>query len=168
MNFVSEKEMSDTLRSLLEEITKDNNCFFEEELKGITGIPDYVLYEKYESTVSYIISFELKLKNWKQAIKQAFRYRNFSNDSIVILDEYVIELALSNLDYFEKYNIGLGSFNNKCELKIHFYPTPSKPFSRFYIDKIIDKFSKEQQPSYYESCNDSILTKKLITHFCHC
>lgn len=162
MNFASEKQMSETFKLYLEGLLVEENCFFQEEIKGITGIPDYVLYEENGNQINYIVSFELKLKNWKQALKQAFRYRNFSNDSIVILDEDVIQLALNNMDFFKKYNIGLGSFNKNKELKIYYYPSPSKPFSNFYIEKIVQKISKVGVDPVYHSSEESILNKKLF------
>lgn len=48
------------------------------ECQGLFGIPDFVFYAKQNEEVS-IISFELKLKDWKRAAKQAFRYKSFSN-----------------------------------------------------------------------------------------
>ena len=50
------------------------------EYQGLFGVPDFLFYIKQENEIS-IISFELKLKNWKRAVKQAFRYKNFSNNS---------------------------------------------------------------------------------------
>ena len=55
------------------------------EPKGLFGIPDLLIAnrEKEEGNSDWItvISFEMKLRNWKRALSQAFRYLAFSNIS---------------------------------------------------------------------------------------
>lgn len=56
---------------------------FIEEPKGLFGIPDLLLFN------GRIIAIEFKLKNWKQAIKQAYRYKSFSEQVYVLLDKKI-------------------------------------------------------------------------------
>jgi len=107
-----------------------------EEFRAPVGIPDYMLVEKNGNSIAYITSIELKLKNWKRALKQAFKYRCFSNESFVVMDEARIRPAYENLATFIHYNIGLASLSKNEELEIHFCPQGSVPFSDFYARKI--------------------------------
>lgn len=73
-------------------------------------------------------AIEAKLKDWKRAIKQAYRYRWFAEYSYVVLDSHYSKAALNNLDEFKKYNVGLATINPEGQLVRHFNPTRQKPF----------------------------------------
>jgi hypothetical protein len=70
------------------------------EPKGLFGIPDVMLVH-IESTNGKIekeaIAFELKLRNWKRALVQAYKYRAFAELSYVILDHSYINPAPEKL-----------------------------------------------------------------------
>jgi len=143
MTFKSEVEMSKVFESFVMSTIIDNSIFVLKELKGLFGIPDFVLIENLENHINYIVSIELKLRNWKKALNQAFRYRAFSNESYVILDEDHIDLGLKNIEYFKKFNIGLGSLNSNSELKIFYKPLISKPFSTRFNSILKNYFLKD-------------------------
>ena len=123
--FATEQEMS----SMFEKFLKANfgNAYLK-ECQGLFGVPDFVFYSKHEEDVS-IISFELKLRNWKKAAKQAFRYKSFSNISYVVLASKSANAALNNIALFEKYNIGLAKFDIDSDFKILYKPESSTPYS---------------------------------------
>ena len=73
------------------------------------------------------IAIEAKLRNWKRALDQAFRYKWFAKKSIVVLDSANILPAVSNLDQFKKYNIGLAEINKRGNVFLHFNPKKSAP-----------------------------------------
>jgi hypothetical protein len=98
------------------------------ECKGLFGVPDFVFYAKENQDIS-IISFELKLKNWKQAVKQAFRYKSFSNVAYVVLSTSSINAALNNIELFERYNIGLAKFDKNNYFEILHRPISDNPYS---------------------------------------
>jgi hypothetical protein len=123
--FKSEQEMSKLFEKFLK--TNFGNAYLK-ECQGLFGVPDFVFYDKNKQEVS-IISFELKLKNWKQAIKQAFRYKSFSNISYVVLSSNNVNAALNNIEFFEKYNIGLAKFGNNNDFEILFKPELTTPYS---------------------------------------
>lgn len=153
MLFNTENEMSEVFESFANSNLIDGDeVFLLKEFKGLFGIPDFILIENSDNYINYIVSIELKLKNWKRALKQAFRYRAFSNESYVILDEYHIELGLKNLEYFKKFNIGLGSFNSKSELKLFYKPVTAKPFSTKF-NSILEK-----QVLNNKSADNSVIT----------
>lgn len=115
------------------------------EVENLFGIPDYVLFEKTQKNIRYVISIELKLKNWKQGIIQAFRYKNFSNDVYLMIDEKYIKPALNNIDIFKKYNVGLASFSIDKKFVIYFMPISEKPHSKFYTENLIKELEKEKK-----------------------
>lgn len=80
-------------------------------------------------TRSYAI--ELKLKKWKQAVKQAFRCKSFTDYQFVVIDEDSIIPAIDNIDVFEKFDIGLVSLNEDCEYFVHHEPKRQDPYSPF-------------------------------------
>ena len=123
--FTTEQEMSFMFEKFLK--TNFGNAYLR-ECQGLFGVPDFVFYDKNKQEVS-IISFELKLKNWKQAAKQAFRYKSFSNISYVVLSSNNVKAALNNIEFFEKYNIGLAKFGNNNDFEVLFKPELTAPFS---------------------------------------
>ena len=107
------------------------------ECQGLFGIPDFVFYSKDKQDVS-IISFELKLKDWKRATKQAFRYKSFSHSTYVVLPSKSINSALNNISFFKRYNIGLAEFNIDSEIHIKYKPEFDEPYSENLNKKMID------------------------------
>ncbi|MCZ2101380.1 MAG: hypothetical protein LC107_07585 [Chitinophagales bacterium] len=117
---------------------------FIKEYQGLFGVPDFLFYIKHESGIS-IISFELKLKNWKRAAKQAFRYKNFSNISYVVLPENTLQNALANIELFEKYNIGLAKFDINGDFEIVFKPTPNLPYSEELNKRVVNSVASSRK-----------------------
>lgn len=82
----------------------------------------------YESLFIQNWAIEAKLKNWKRALQQAYRYRWFAEYSYVVLDQHYSSSALDNLCEFQKLNVGLASINTEGKVQIHFKPQIQKPF----------------------------------------
>lgn len=141
--FSTEQEMS----LMFEKFLKANfgNAYLK-ECQGLFGVPDFVFYAKQEEEVS-IISFELKLKNWKKAAKQAFRYKSFSNISYVVLASKSANAALNNIALFEKYNIGLAKFDTDSDFKILYKPKSSTPYSEDLNLKLVETISTSRKKS---------------------
>lgn len=141
--FSTELEMS----KLFEKFLKVNfgNTYFK-EYQGLFGIPDFVFYSKYEDEVA-VISFELKLKDWKRAAKQAFRYKSFSNIAYVVLSSKSVNSALNNIELFERYNIGLAKFDNESDFEILYKPESSKPFSDILSQKLVNSIGSNRKRS---------------------
>lgn len=90
------------------------------------------LYEqtiKPVSPVGCIVSIEAKLRDWQRALRQACRYREFSNQSWVLMDAGRVAPALDNLEKFNRAEIGLASINTSGELFIHYEPEITNSFS---------------------------------------
>lgn len=127
---------------MFEKFLKNNfgNTFIK-ECQGLFGIPDFVFYSQNNEKIS-IVSFELKLKDWKRAATQAFRYKSFSNIAYVVLPKKNIRSALRNIEIFKQYNIGLAKFDKDNNFEILFKPQESKPYSETLNKKLIYSIGK--------------------------
>lgn len=141
--FATEQEMSQKFERYLKNTF--GNTYIK-ECSGLFGIPDFVFYTSDCEDVS-IISFELKLTDWKRAMKQAFRYKSFSDVSYVVLPSSSAVPALNNLTHFEKYGIGLAKFNCENKLEILYKPKGTKPYSLALRQKLIQSISKSRKKS---------------------
>ncbi|MBV8251864.1 MAG: hypothetical protein JO154_04585 [Chitinophaga sp.] len=120
--------------SKIKEITKANEFTIKKSLNKlivdcyINQQDGYYQFKKsYDLIASDSIAIEAKLKNWKRALNQAYRYKWFASQSYVVLDSNYINPALANLEDFRKYNVGLAEICNSGILKIHHRPTSEKP-----------------------------------------
>jgi hypothetical protein len=118
---------------------RDVSCMLIEP-KGLFGIPDLLIAnqekEKDGENCITVIAFEMKLRNWKRALCQAFRYRAFSNISYVVLDHAHTNSALKNIDKFQKSNIGLVSIDAEGVVHSHFEPFVDEPYCDNYENQI--------------------------------
>jgi hypothetical protein len=87
----------------------------------------YQLRQTYKNCLSDSIAIEAKLKNWKRALSQAYRYKWFSSMSYVVLDEKHISGAVLNIDLFKKMNVGLACIDRKGSVSLLFKPKKEKP-----------------------------------------
>lgn len=78
------------------------------------------------------IAIEAKLRNWKRALKQAYRYKWFASYSYVVMDATYVRPALENRSLFRKFNVGLASITKDGTISIKFKPQKIKP-----IDEIM-------------------------------
>lgn len=84
---------------------------------------------RYEISFKKSIAFEMKLKNWKRALMQAYRYKWFADYAFVVLDDFYVTPALKNINLFKLYNVGLVSIN-KTEVYRHYNPPKAKPIDQ--------------------------------------
>ena len=127
--FASEKEMSKEFEKFIKK--EFGNSYFKEQ-EGLFGVPDFILADRKSNL---IISFELKLKNWKRATIQAFRYKSFSDISYVVLPSTNINSKEFSIEYFKKFNIGLAEFNLEQGFRIISKPQKGTPYSNKLNDK---------------------------------
>lgn len=141
--FATEQEMSLKFERFLK--VNFGNAYLK-ECQGLFGVPDFVFYTKQKKEVS-IISFELKLKDWKKAAKQAFRYKSFSNISYVVLTSKSANNALNNIALFEKYNIGLAKFNADSTFDILHKPILNTPYSEKLNHRLVNVIGTSKKKS---------------------
>lgn len=72
-----------------------------------------------------LYAFEAKLKDWRKALQQAFRYRYFADKAIVLMPHEQAGPALENLEVFRHHSIGFWSFERSVE-RIHRHFTPGR------------------------------------------
>jgi len=167
MSFQNEEDMSRNFRlHFLDNMQVDNIKIFA-ELKGLVGIPDFVVCE-HTSSYKFVVSFELKLINWRRALSQAFKYRTFSNLAYVVIDESRSSSAIRNINCFRKYNIGLATFNNHGNFTVYFHPNEDSPFSLYYVKLLNQKLFGDSH-NFFDRLNfcdinffqSSIVNKKI-------
>lgn len=66
-----------------------------------------------------VVAIEAKLRDWRRALVQAYRYREFSSESWVVLDHARIAPAFRARDVFQASGIGLSSFSTDGNLHVH-------------------------------------------------
>lgn len=76
-----------------------------------------------------LVAFEAKIRDWKKGFQQAFRYKYFADQSILVMPNNLLQPAISHIEIFRTNNIGLWGFEAESG-KIHEHHTPSrnKPF----------------------------------------
>ena len=121
--FSSEKDLVIALISTLEnqKLKLDNvkDFLILQEVRGMIGRPDILLKSK---ETKNIITIEVKLKNWKRALQQAYKYRSFSDIAFICMDAKYINPALNNIELFKRSNIGLISVDDEGNVIVHYEP----------------------------------------------
>ena len=143
MQYSSEKAMSRDFEKYLK--VHLGSSYFK-EWSGLFGIPDYVCFDKQGGEIN-VVSFELKLSDWKRAMVQAFRYRSFSHLSYVVMPEGAAESASRHADEFQQYGIGLLAFGPNGLRKLC-ESSPATPYSPQLSDKVIDKVKRSRKKSF--------------------
>lgn len=142
MYYATEHKMSKEFESFLR--TQIGGTYYK-EWQGLFGIPDYVYFEKKNNDIN-VVSFELKLTDWKTAIIQAFRYRSFSNMVYVIMPEDTVKRAVAHADKFNQYGIGLASFTSG-RLTVIVNAKSTEPYSKHLREKVNKRVRKSRSKS---------------------
>lgn len=100
------------------------------DLNYVKKEDDLLIAERtYRKAVKQSIAIEVKLKNWKRALKQAYRYKWFSEKSFVCLPHSNIKPAIKNIHSFQKINVGLIELSPEGGMNILYDPGPNHPIS---------------------------------------
>lgn len=154
MKFKSEAEMSKCFRNFFVPKVKNAEIYWVEELEGLFGVPDYVFLKLAGERVLYVVALELKLRSWKRGLRQAFKYRNFSNESYLVLDKSHIAAAYKNIDEFKRANVGLATLDKNGDLELLFMPRPSIPFSIDFSNRMLQKCYKRTEKFFPKKLNE--------------
>jgi hypothetical protein len=91
-----------------------------------------------------LMAFEMKLKDWRRALSQAFRYSYFSDQSIVVLPTAVADRAQGHLHVFERLGIGLWSYDPKAEnIDMRFTPAATQARNPEAREKALNRISRK-------------------------
>lgn len=97
----------------------------------------------YRSNISSTIAIEAKLKNWKRALHQAYRYKWFAAKSYVLLDKANLGPAVKNLVEFQLMGVGLLSLDMQGNLDMVFDPSLDKPIDE-KMEMLLNEKVREQ------------------------
>jgi len=148
IGFQSEAELARCYSHLIQEAINNLNLTVStrHEVSAPGGIPDLVIFNEYEDTLQYVITVEFKLSNWRRAIHQAFRHRNYGNEAYVVLDQAKSRAAIRNLELFRQANVGLVTVNAEEELRTWYSPKPGLPFSKEFSQMVACSLLSPRQP----------------------
>lgn len=91
-----------------------------------------------------LTAFEMKLKDWRRALTQAFRYSYFSDRSIVVLPAAVADRAQRHLEVFQRLGIGLWSYEPKADnIEMRFTPDGTRARNPAARKKAVDRISRK-------------------------
>lgn len=77
-----------------------------------------------------VFAFEGKIKDWRRALQQAFRYRYFADKAIVVMPEASSDAAIAHLEVFRHAGVGLWTFDGRSgTIRERFTPARVKAFN---------------------------------------
>lgn len=76
-----------------------------------------------------IISIEAKLSDWGRALTQAYRNRQFADESWVVLDHRFYKPAVAQLERFQRSEVSLASVDTTGNLFLHYVAPSTTPIS---------------------------------------
>lgn len=83
-------------------------------------------------------AFEMKIKDWRKALAQAYRYKYYANSSYVVLPPDVAVKARQSLPVFRAINVGLWAFDKeKNIIKKIYNPKKDNPISSTAYNKAL-------------------------------
>ncbi len=85
---------------------------------------------KYEEIAAKSVAIEAKLKNWKRALHQAYRYKWFAERVFVCMPEENIGPAVASISKFRRMKVGIIAINADGDLKFIYSPRPSQPINK--------------------------------------
>jgi hypothetical protein len=77
-----------------------------------------------------VVAIEAKLKDWSRALVQAYRNKQFAEESWVLIDHAYARSALTNATRFAHSGVGLASLDSSGNLFIHVVSERREPLSR--------------------------------------
>ncbi len=97
------------------------------------GIADFIWAKptRKRNAEPELLAFEMKLKDWRRALSQAYRYSYFADQSIVVLPPETAQIASTHCERFELLGIGLWQFDaDRGRIKPIHTPKPAGPRNR--------------------------------------
>ncbi len=85
---------------------------------------------RYEEIAAKSVAIEAKLKNWKRALKQAYRYKWFAERVFVCMPEVNMGPVLANINQFKRMKVGVIATNADGKLNFIYSPRPSQPINK--------------------------------------
>jgi len=107
------------------------------------GIADIVsVFTKSNNTILH--AFEMKLKDWRKALAQAYRYKYYADVSIVVMPPGEVIKAKQSLSLFHAINVGLWTFDAERKVIERIYhPEKEKPISITAYNKALTILTRQ-------------------------
>ncbi len=113
---------STTVRTTLRKLTLGGVVWGEE-----SGVR--LLFPIHENDIE-LWAYELKLKDWKRGLYQAFQYKPFAHSVAIVLPREAATPVMARLDRFRAYNVGVLIFDPETDdLRVLVRPKKSPPDS---------------------------------------
>lgn len=102
--------------------------------------------------INFSVAIEAKVSDWRRGIKQALRYKNFSDKSYLVVYDKYIKPARDHIGVFEAMNIGLVGLTDEG-INIYFDPAiNSKDVSKCFL-------ASERVYSIIDGAQDSFVAR---------
>ncbi len=97
--------------------------------------------EKYKIGLKKVIAIEAKISNWKRGLYQAYRYKEYANQSYLALYSKYTHRALNHVEEFIRFNIGLIEVKDDS-ISILIKPKSSKIEQNIYSALVFEELLK--------------------------
>src|SRR5690606_19277743 len=88
-------------------------------------------------------AFEVKVRDWRQGLLQANRYRQFVEVPILVVSANHVFPAIRFISTFRLLKVGLWSFDPKTRVIVrHYTPRPSRASDQLQRRKVIERLAK--------------------------
>jgi len=92
----------------------------------------------------FLTAFEMKLRDWRRALSQAYRYSYFADRAIVVLPAAVADRAQEKMHVFKQLGIGLWSYEPKsATIDMRFTPSKTTAKNPIAREKALDRISRK-------------------------
>lgn len=92
-------------------------------------------------------AFEMKMSNWRRAMTQASRYKNFAHQAIAVIPAHSGTVAMEYIQTFRSIRVGLWLFDAaKQRIEPVYTPHPATPRSYRYHIESIQKSARAARP----------------------
>jgi hypothetical protein len=104
-----------------------------------------------------LTAFELKLRDWRRGLSQAYRYRYFADRAIVVLPPQAARRARAHMSMFRRLKVGVWSFD-KTTGKIHPIFTPIRMKARNAVarEKAIELITRQLDFGKFLESRDAV------------
>jgi len=106
------------------------------ELKVTHNRVDIVYFEEKEAgEVGAVVAVEAKLKDWKKALRQAYRNHLFADRVYVALPSAHASSAIKNISQFRQTSVGLIVWEDS-RAKVYYHPPKNRSVSRWHASSV--------------------------------
>lgn len=114
----------------------------------------YSTIDTYSHGVQHCVAIEAKVKDWQSGVFQAYRYKEFADDTYLAIYEDHVRPCLANLELFIKLNVGLIGVGSEG-LRIY-----HRPISKSYAKPLNKALAFERMLSFLDDRNKPFVLRE--------